>query len=57
MKYLQACLLKKQVDVSIKNLTKTVVGPGATNAGRIRLAVAHVSVVPVRRWQAKADCN
>ena len=44
MKYSQACLLKKQVDATIKKLTKTIMGPGVTEATRIRLAIVHVSV-------------
>jgi len=43
MKYSQACILKKQVDVTIEKLTRTVVGPGETDAVRMRLEVAHVS--------------
>ena len=43
MKYSQACLLKKQVDVAIKKLTRTVMGPGATNVALSRLMVAYVS--------------
>jgi len=55
MKYLQAFLFKKQVEASITKLNKTVVGLGVTNAARIRLAVAHVSGVPIQRWLTKAD--
>ena len=43
MKYSQACLLKKQLDMAIEKLTRTVAGPGATDAARTRLEVAHVS--------------
>jgi len=43
MKYSQASLLKKQVDMSIQKFTTTVVGPGVTNAARKRLAVAYMS--------------
>jgi len=35
--------MKKQVGMSIKNLTKTVVGPRATDAAQTRLAVTYVS--------------
>ena len=43
MKYSQACLPKKQVDMSIQKLTTTVAGPGATYVVRTRLEVAYVS--------------
>ena len=43
MKYSQACLLKKQVDSSIKKLTRNLMGANLTDAVRMRLAVAHVS--------------
>jgi len=43
MKYSQACLLKKQVDAAIEKLTRTVTGPGATDAAWMRLEVAYVS--------------
>jgi len=48
MKYSQACILKKQADVTIERLTLTVVGRGATDAARTRLEVAHVS--GVQQW-------
>jgi len=37
------CLLKKQVEAAIEKLTRTVTGPGATDAARKRLEVAYVS--------------
>jgi len=43
MKYFQACLLKKQVDMAIQKLTRTVTGPGATDAAWMRLEVTYVS--------------
>src|SRR5882724_11673456 len=43
MKYSQACLLKKQVDAAIKKLTRTITGPGATDAAQMRLEAAYVS--------------
>jgi len=43
MKYLQACLLKKQVDSLIKKLTRNLMGENLTDAARMRLAVVHVS--------------
>ena len=43
MKYSQACLLKKQVDTAIEKLTRTITGPGATNAAWTRLEVTYVS--------------
>src|SRR5882724_9419738 len=43
MKYSQACLLKKQVDMAIEKLTRTVTGPGETDAAQTRLEVAYVS--------------
>ena len=43
MKYSQACLLKKQVDMAIKKLTRTVTGPGATDVAWMRLEVTYVS--------------
>ena len=43
MKYSQACLLKKQVEVAIEKLTRTVTGLGATDVARMRLEVAYVS--------------
>src|SRR5882724_8482336 len=43
MKYLQACLLKKQVDPAIEKLTRTITGPGATDAAQTRLEVTYVS--------------
>ena len=57
MKYSQACLLKKQVDVSIKKLTKTVVGLGGTDVARTRLVVTHVSAIHFTRLCIKADCD
>jgi len=41
MKYLQICL-KTPVDSLIKKLTRTLMGPGATNVARMRLVVAQV---------------
>jgi len=43
MKYSQACLLKKQLDVAIEKLTRTGAGLGETDAVQMRLEVAHVS--------------
>jgi len=43
MKYSQACLLKKKVDVAIKKLTRAVMGLGETDAVWTRLEVAYVS--------------
>ena len=43
MKYSQASLLKKQLDVSIQKLTATVAGLGVTDAVRMRLEVAYMS--------------
>ena len=48
MKYLQACLLKKQVDSSIKELTRNLMGANPTDAVRMRLAVVHVSTFEMR---------
>jgi len=45
MKYSKACTLKKQLNLVIEKLSRTVVGPGVTNVVRIILAVAHVSVI------------
>jgi len=52
MKYSQSCILKKQMDVAIERLSRTIAGPGATDAARIRLAVAHVSDIP--DWESGA---
>jgi len=43
IKYSQAFHLKRQVDVAIEKLTKTVAGPGATDVAHMRLAITHVS--------------
>jgi len=48
MKYSQACILKKQVDSSIDKLMKNLMGLNLTNAVRVRLAVAHVSIFKMR---------
>ena len=48
MKYSQACLLKKHVDVSIEKLTNNVAGPGANHVVRTRVEVSHVS--GIEKW-------
>ena len=54
-----SCILKKQVEGLIEKLTRMVVGPGVTEAARIRLAVAHVSVVQgsEKAWRPDAQCS
>jgi len=50
MKYSQACLLKKQMDISINKLAMTVMGLGVTDEARKRLVVTHVSTIHFTRW-------
>jgi len=57
MKYSQACLLKKQMDISINKLAMTVMGLGVTDEARKRLVVTHVSTIHFTRWINKADCD
>jgi len=37
---------RRQMDVAIERLSRTIAGPGATDAARIRLAVTYVSDIP-----------
>jgi len=45
MKYSQACLLKKKVDGLIDKLTQNLMGVNLTDTARMRLVVAHVSLL------------
>jgi len=53
MKYLQACYLKKQLDMLIGKLSRTMMGSGVTKAARKRLVVAHVSAIQQYSTQHK----
>jgi len=48
MKYLQACLLKKQLDGLIEKLMKNLMGVNLNNVVRMRLEVANVSALATK---------